>query len=280
MSIPPPAERGDWRITVEGPASSEEWLLGAMSAAGFDEVEIRSPSSAPVVRVSAYWPAEAGPTPTVDLAMVPGAARLDDVWIPRSDWAGGWAAVEVPPFWIAPADQRHIAPPPGALPIYIQPGLGFGIGDHPSTRVALTAVAALARPVGPRVLDVGCGTGVLTLAALHVGARSAVAFDHEAGARAAASENAALNQRCLTVVDTWPHRAAELVIANITPATLIALAGPMKAHVTSGGRLILAGVRRSNVDRVLDAYAPFRFEDQQEEEGWLAVTVRNPTASL
>ena len=263
-------------LSFEAPVSQEESLLGALSIAGLDEVEICF-GDPDTVLVRVYWPCEAGPAPAVDLCGVPNARRLPERRQSRAEWAGGWPTVTIGPFWLVPVlDHRpEPAPPPDLLPIRMDAGRGFGFGDHPSTKLALRAIAALPRPVGRRVLDVGCGNGVLSMAAVHLGAPEVWAVDIDPGARAAARTNAGLNKMKIAVSEPWPEPARyDLILANITPPVLKALAHDIVPRTAPQGRLILSGLPERELAEVVECFVPLRAVDwARDEEGWVAVTL-------
>lgn len=180
--------------------------------------------------------------------------------------------------WIVPS--WHDAPDPGAINISLDPGLAFGTGSHPTTRLCL---AWLERTIqgGESVLDYGCGSGILAVAAMKLGAARADGVDIEAQSLLAARANAIHNQ-----VQASFHSAAEavrqpaqIVIANILAHPLIVLA-PLLARLTAGrGRLALSGILTPQAEEVRRAYeAWFDFDSPVEDEGWtlLSATRRLP----
>jgi ribosomal protein L11 methyltransferase len=151
-------------------------------------------------------------------------------------------------------------------------GLAFGTGRHPTTRLCLEWLAA--RPLnGRRVLDYGCGSGVLALAALVLGAESALAVDVEPQALQATRDNARLNGLETRIWLGAPHELApiqaDIVLANIIARSLEALAPELSTRVVPGGRLVLSGLLETQVDAVRDAYAPaFRDFAVATAAGW------------
>ena len=260
-------------IVIEAPQCAEERVLGVLSMAGLDAVEIRDVGE-DRVEVRVYWSDEAGPAPMIDLRSVPEAVRLPDRIVPRT-WAQDWPPIAVGPFWLAPV-QRGFAPksaPSGLSPIWLEAGWGFGFGEHPSTRLALTALAALSG-MPDRVLDIGCGTGVLGLAALKLGARQVAAIDTDPQARTATATNAQLNGQALQIGDRLPEGTFALILANITPPILTELAPAIMARTAPGGRVVLSGLPTPDAPTVARAYAPMSTERTHAAEGWTALTLR------
>lgn len=177
-----------------------------------------------------------------------------------------------PRLWIVPS--WHQAPDPDAVAITLDPGLAFGTGHHPSTRMCLRWLERVIRG-GETVIDFGCGSGILAIAAMKLGAARAEGVDIDEQALLAARRNAMHNR-----VQATFHGAADalrqparIVVANILAHPLIVLA-PLLARLTAqGGRLALAGLLAVQVGEVRAAYAPwFKFEAPEEDEGWALVS--------
>lgn len=173
-----------------------------------------------------------------------------------------------PRLWIVPS--WHAAPDPQAVNIVLDPGIAFGSGSHPTTRLCLRWLERVIRG-GETVLDYGCGSGVLAVAAMKLGAASAVGVDIDEQALLAARRNAMHNR-----VQAIFHSAAEavgrpapIVVANILAHPLVVLA-PLLARLTAPrGRMALAGLLAPQADEVRGAYAPwFDFGAPEEEGGW------------
>ncbi len=179
--------------------------------------------------------------------------------------------------WIVPSGCA--APDPDAINLHFDPGLAFGTGTHPTTALCLNWLAATP-PVGQRVIDYGCGSGVLAVAALRLGAREVVAVDNDPQALVASEANAERNgvSDGLTLLhaDEPMPAAASLVVANIVSGVLIANAGRLAGLVERpGGRLILAGVLGDQVAGVEEAFGPaFMFHREPGPEGWFRLDGR------
>ncbi len=172
--------------------------------------------------------------------------------------------------WVVPFD--YDPPDPTAVNIRLDPGLAFGTGTHPTTALCLEALAAHP-PVDECVIDYGCGSGLLAIAALKLGARQVVAIDNDPQALIATQENAERNGVSARLVVGDPSLSlpvADRVLANILAGVLEALAPTLTAALRPGGRLTLAGllaeqsvsVRRA-YDRVCD------FGPEVPREGWV-----------
>ena len=175
--------------------------------------------------------------------------------------------------------KRETAPGQSSQVMHLDPGLAFGTGSHPTTRLCLEWIAA--QDMRARsLLDYGCGSGVLAIAAKLLGAGRVVGVDHDPQALTSTQANAARNGVCLAVEhsaaflqDEPPAGEAagpfDMVIANIISGTLIALAPRLSRCVASEGALVLCGVLAGQVDQVIRAYADFRFRPPAELEEWM-----------
>lgn len=144
-----------------------------------------------------------------------------------------------------------------ACVLQLDPGMAFGTGSHPTTRLCLNWLADAIRG-GERVLDYGCGSGILAIAALRLGAGSAVGVDIDDAALAAAHANALNNRVGLELRNTRTALEEEfdLVVANILTNPLRLLAPLLGRRVAAGGRIALSGVLETQADAVIEAYAP------------------------
>ncbi len=202
--------------------------------------------------------------------------------VPDEDWVrltqSQFAPVEVTPrFWIVPSWHQ---PPAGAQEVIrLDPGLAFGTGTHPTTRMCLRWIAtqdAARRGGWSRVLDYGCGSGILAIGAALHGAQAIDAVDIDPAAVTSTEANAKANGVVLGA--GLPERAQgryPLVLANILATPLKLLAPLLCGHVAPGGDLVLAGILQRQADELSAAYAPWcRLGVQDREDGWVLMTAR------
>ena len=198
--------------------------------------------------------------------------------VPEQDWVrltqSQFAPVEITPeFWIVPT--WHEPPAQASRLIRLDPGLAFGTGTHPTTRMCLRWIAR--HPVaGQRVLDYGCGSGILAIGAAKFGATEIDAVDIDEAAVRSTEANALANRVVLHAGQ--PDRARgeyQTVLANILASPLKVLAPLLCAHVASGGALVLAGILERQVDELKQAYADHvALEVSDTEDGWVLMTGR------
>lgn len=178
-----------------------------------------------------------------------------------------------PDFWIVPT--WHEAPAQAREVIRLDPGLAFGTGTHPTTRMCLRWIAAHP-PRGRRVLDYGCGSGILAIAAARFGAARVDAVDIDPVAVDAARANAQANRvRIATGLPDAAQGGYDTVLANILATPLKLLAPLLCGHVGPAGALVLAGILERQADELRAAYAPWLSLDVHDrDEGWVLMTAR------
>ena len=202
------------------------------------------------------------------------------VAVPDADWVrvtqAQFEPVQITPeFWIVPS--WHAAPATARRVIRLDPGLAFGTGTHPTTRMCLRWIARQAPAIGwPRVLDYGCGSGILAIAAALHGAGQVDALDIDPAAVASARANALANDVVIAAALPDAARGAyDLVLANILATPLKLLAPLLASHVAPGGDLVLAGILERQADELAAAYAPWcELAVTDRDDGWILMTAR------
>ena len=213
-----------------------------------------------------------------DLAVLALRPVADQDWVRLTQ--SQFAPVEITPsFWIVPS--WHEAPPQAEKIIRLDPGLAFGTGTHPTTRMCLrwTARQAPALAAGwSRVLDYGCGSGILAIGAALHGARGIDAVDIDGAAITATRANAQANGVTLNAgLPDAAQGAYPLVLANILATPLKLLAPLLAGHVAPGGHLVLAGILERQADELIAAYAPWlALTVSDAEDGWILMTAQRP----
>ena len=212
----------------------------------------------------------------VDMAVLALRPVADQDWVRLTQ--SQFAPVDITPsFWIVPS--WHEAPPAAEKVIRLDPGLAFGTGTHPTTRMCLRWTARQAAALAPgwtRVLDYGCGSGILAIGAALFGARGIDAVDIDPAAVTSTEANAQANGVALNA--GLPERASgsyPLVLANILATPLKLLAPLLAGHVAPGGHLVLAGILDRQADELKAAYAPWlALEVSDSEDGWILMTAQ------
>lgn len=188
-----------------------------------------------------------------------------------------FAPVEITPeFWIVPT--WHEPPAQARQVIRLDPGLAFGTGTHPTTRMCLRWIAAqdaAGQKLG-RVLDYGCGSGILAIGAAKFAASGIDAVDIDEAAVQSTLANAEANHVALNAgLPDKADGAYQTVLANILATPLKVLAPLLCAHVEKGGQLVLAGILARQADELKAAYAPHcQLQVSDEEDGWILMTAR------
>ncbi|WP_431124738.1 50S ribosomal protein L11 methyltransferase [Variovorax paradoxus] len=199
--------------------------------------------------------------------------------VPEQDWVrltqSQFAPVEITPeFWIVPT--WHEPPEQAKQVIRLDPGLAFGTGTHPTTRMCLRWIAKQGAFAGQRVLDYGCGSGILAIGAAKFGASDIDAVDIDEAAVSSTRLNAEANGVRLNA--GLPEAAKGqygTVLANILATPLKVLAPLLCSHVAPGGSLVLAGILERQTDELKQAYAPYAaLEVSDSEDGWILMTAR------
>lgn len=195
----------------------------------------------------------------------------DEDWVRNTQAQFG--PIEIAPrFFIVPSWSDP--PDPAALNLRLDPGLAFGTGSHPTTRLCLVWLRQTLTG-GESVLDYGCGSGILAIAAARLGARRVVGVDVDPQALRASAANAKVNEVDASFArpEDLPPGRFDVVVANILANPLIMLAPVLCARVARGGRLALSGVLEEQADAVAAAYAPwFTLAATRAGEGWVLLS--------
>ena len=198
-------------------------------------------------------------------------ARLDDrIW--ELEWRRDYSPMRFGRrLWVLPPDAAHELPA-GAVGVLLEPGLAFGTGTHPTTALCLRWLDACPA-AGPDVLDYGCGSGILAIAAARLGAREVIGTDIDPQALEATIANARRNgceARIHAVAPAdLPPGAHDLVVANILAGTLSHLAPELAARTRPGGDLVLSGLLTEQADGVISHYRPwFEFQPPASMGEW------------
>ncbi|MDQ4049754.1 MAG: 50S ribosomal protein L11 methyltransferase [Actinomycetota bacterium] len=194
------------------------------------------------------------------------------------DWAERWRRFHVP---VLIGERLYLRPPwepraprSGVIDLTIDPGRAFGTGSHPTTRLALELLLELSGAgVGGALCDLGCGSGVLSIAAVRLGFGPVTALDSDPLALEATADNAAENGVTLAAIErfdlrTTPAPAADVVVANLTRPLLLHVAELMKERPRA---LIASGLLPGEVDEVVAAFAPLGERRRLSDGGWSAL---------
>lgn len=192
------------------------------------------------------------------------------------NWERAWMAHFKPMqfgerFWVVPS--HHEVVDASAVNLQLDPGLAFGTGTHPTTAMCLQWLGEHP-PEGDSVLDYGCGSGILAIAALLLGASHATGTDIDPQAIEASRSNAELNQISdklqLALVKDFRPAQYDIVLANILSGPLAQLAPTLAQNVRSGGDIVLSGILQEQADSVREAYAPwFDMDITRTQEDWV-----------
>ena len=209
-------------------------------------------------------------------------ARLDDQEWERA-WLDDFEAMQFGHrLWVCPGDLPH---PEDALVVELDPGLAFGTGSHPTTALCLEWLDAEIQP-GDSLIDYGCGSGILSVAAARLGADHVVAVDIDPQALIATRDNATRNNVSGKIEASMPGdlelQPADVLIANILAQPLIDLAARFAQLVRPGGRIVLSGILDDQAEGVARVYREwFDLDELIYRTGWARITgIRNSVHSV
>lgn len=280
------------QLRLEVPEALLEAVDGVCVAAGALSVTVEDAADDPVYeplpgevrtwphnRVSVLFPADHDPAPLhAELAVLLGGDvpgwRIEA--LADRDWERAWLDDFRPMrfgrrLWVCPSDREP--PEPQAVNLILDPGLAFGTGTHPTTALCLEWLDGHAAPA--TLLDYGCGSGILAIAALLLGAESAWGIDLDPQALLATHDNAARNGVAARLQTGLPDAlptdlSVELLLANILAGPLVDLAPRLVEHLVPGGALVLSGILPEQAEAVAAAYRPWCGElRRRERDGWV-----------
>jgi len=253
------------------------WELGALGVEERDQTTLNRPTEG--VMLVASFQDDASAESAIE-ALAPRAARLEHVV------GDAWRDAYKQYFKVTPLGARLVirpswepyAPAPHEVVVTVDPGRAFGTGTHESTRLLMQALDRRVQG-GEQVLDVGCGTGILAICALALGAARADCIDVDPDAVAVTRENAEENGVSERVAaSTTPVEEVtsqyEIVLANIQASVLVPLADAIAARVAPGGLLLLSGILIGQEDEVRAAYPGFTLEESPKEGEWIALILK------
>jgi len=204
-------------------------------------------------------------------------AELED-----REWLNEWKRDTSPKqygqrLWVYPWEEQP--EDDNSVAVYLEPGLAFGTGDHPTTAMCLRWLDANP-PAGGKVLDYGCGSGLLAIAAVKLGANRADCVDIDPQALIATNQNALQNGIADKICSFEPAKLAdtgfEIVLANILSGILVDLSSTLTGLMSPGGQLVLTGILAEQAQTVIDAYAgSVKLSVAAEEDGWVMLAGRN-----
>ncbi|HPE15960.1 MAG TPA: 50S ribosomal protein L11 methyltransferase [Oscillospiraceae bacterium] len=231
-----------------------------------------------------------GRVPETDL----GPLRLTVSKVRSEDWENGWKQYYKPlavgeKLYIVPEWERGAPVPEGRTAVYLEPGLTFGTGGHASTQLCLELLEKYVRP-GCRVLDLGCGSGILSISALRLGASFAAACDIDTKAVGVAYGNADLNGVAMEdyivcagdilhdamMASVLVTKLFDVVLANIVADVVIPLSGMAPGYLVPGGVFLASGVIDARAGEVAEAMEEAGLEvlERREKDGWMAFAAR------
>jgi len=258
LSDPLAGAPGEVAVYAEPGADAPLWPLSRVAALFAEDVDAHA-----ALRVAAQVLGR--PLPAAEVSPVP-----EQDWVRAS--RAQFAPIRIDDgLWIVPS--WHEPPAQAAVVLRLDPGVAFGTGSHPTTALCLQWLRATLRG-GERVLDYGCGSGILAIGAACLGAGEVVGTDIDPQAIAASRDNAARNgvDARFALPDALPSQRYGVVVANILANPLILLAPVLARATAPGGRIALSGILTAQAEDVIAAYAPwFNIARWREAEGWVLI---------
>ena len=280
------------QLRVNGTAESAEHIGDLMSAQGALSITFLDSKDTPIFEplpgetrlwgetdIMGLWQADADVNSILMyLKQHLGEMRYKVEALEDKDWERAWMENFHPMcfgerLWICPSWKP--VPDPNAVNVMLDPGLAFGTGTHPTTSLCLQWLDGLDLN-GKTIIDFGCGSGILAIAALKLGAARAIGIDIDPQAIEASQANAERNGVAekleLYLTDDAPDVTGDILVANILAGPLTELAPAIAQHTQAGGLLALSGLLNTQTEKVCDAYKPwFTQFDVAEKEEWIRV---------
>ena len=278
----------------------EEWLFeqGALAVSLEDNADEPllepGPGETPLwqdVKVTALFTGSVNLLPikqALPSSLLAGDSRNDISTLEDRDWERVWmedfTPIQMGPrLWICPS---WTPPPEEALvPVLLDPGLAFGTGTHATTAMCLNALDGLIRG-NERIVDFGCGSGILAIAALKLGAGCALGVDNDPQAVFASRDNAQRNDIDADdfavvlpndeVIAQWIG-SADLMVANILAGPLMELADQLISLTAPGGVILLTGVLEAQAPQLIERYRNLNLEVNQQRDGWVLLAGQKPS---
>ena len=278
----------------------EEWLFeqGALAVSLEDNADEPllepGPGEMPLwqnVKVTALFTGSLNLAPikqALPSSLLAGNSRNDISTLEDRDWERVWmedfTPIQMGPrLWICPSWTP--TPEDAPVPVLLDPGLAFGTGTHATTAMCLNALDGLVRG-NERIVDFGCGSGILAIAALKLGARCALGVDNDPQAVVASRDNAQRNDIDANdfavvmpddgVIVEWDG-SADLMVANILAGPLMELADQLIGLTAPGGTILLTGVLEAQAPELIDRYRSVNLEVNQQRDGWVLLAGRKPS---
>ena len=278
----------------------EEWLFeqGALAVSLEDNADEPllepGPGETPLwqnVKVTALFTGSVNLLPikqALPTSLLAGNSRNDISTLEDRDWERVWmkdfTPIQMGPrLWICPS---WTPPPAEALvPVLLDPGLAFGTGTHATTAMCLNALDGLIMG-NERIIDFGCGSGILAIAALKLGAGCALGVDNDPQAVVASRDNAQRNDIDAAdfavvlpddgVIAQWNGKA-DLMVANILAGPLLELADQLISLTAPGGTILLTGILEAQAPELIERYRSVNLEVNQQRDGWVLLEGRKPS---
>ena len=278
----------------------EEWLFeqGALAVSLEDNADEPllepGPGETPLwqdVKVTALFTGSVNLLPikqALPSSLLAGDSRNDISTLEDRDWERVWmedfTPIQMGPrLWICPSWMPR--PEEALVPVLLDPGLAFGTGTHATTAMCLNALDGLIRG-NERIVDFGCGSGILAIAALKLGAGCALGVDNDPQAVFASRDNAQRNDIDADdfavvlpndeVIAEWIG-SADLMVANILAGPLMALADQLISLTAPGGTILLTGVLEAQAPQLIERYRNVNLEVSQQRDGWVLLAGQKPS---